>query len=178
MEVLGLIELLDPTRVGGRANGYEVLGTDGGSGNRVAAIAAGGSRRESWSTLHAHGWMGASVVHPGAIVSSSACLGDGCLVGPGAVIGAQAVLGDHVLVSRGALVGHHTSIADFTCVLPGANIAGNAHLGSDVTVGMGAAVVDHVCVGDRAVVAAGAVVLRDVDPDARVQGLPARPYSA
>lgn len=174
--VLGLIELLDPGRVGAIVGGRPVLAADAPAEERRAAVAAGGSRREGWRVLARHGWRGLSIVHPRATVSPSARLGAGCVVGPGAVIGAQTTVGEHALVSRGALVGHHVRVEDFVSLLPGANVASHTTLGADTTVGMGAVVIDHTAVGECAVVAAGAVVIDDVPSRTRVQGVPARPY--
>jgi maltose O-acetyltransferase len=42
---------------------------------------------------------------------------------------------------------------------------------------MGATVVNGVVIGAEAIVGAGAVVVRDVAPATRVQGVPARPYA-
>jgi acetyltransferase-like isoleucine patch superfamily enzyme len=50
-------------------------------------------------------------------------------------------------------------------------------VGEAATIGMNAAVVNGVTVGARAVVAAGAVVVRDVEPATRVQGVLARVFT-
>jgi UDP-perosamine 4-acetyltransferase len=177
--VAGLVELLDPARVGSRHGGYDVV--DAATLPRGApAIAAGGrdgARREAWALAQRQGCVAATVVHPTAHVAASASMAPGVIVAPAAVIGSGTNAAEHALVSRGTLVGHHVTIGPFVRLLPGANLAGHVQLGADVTVGMAAAIVDHVSVGDAAVVAAGAVVLRDVPPRTRVQGVPARVFS-
>ena len=175
-EVVGLLELLDPSRVGSTMHGLRVSGPDGSSG--AAVLGLGGDRLALWSLLAEHGWSAVTIVHPAAHVSPSARLAEGCLVGPTAVLGAAAVLGPHSLVSRGALVGHHARFGAGVVLNPGANVGGNAKLGDAVVVGMGAIVVNGVEVGAGAVVAAGAVVVRPVAPATRVQGVPARVFSS
>ncbi len=174
-EVEGLIELLDPRRVGSLVAGRPVVASDGPEG-RPAAVAAGGSRSDHWAKVEAHGWQAASIVHPRAWVSPSARLGPGCVVGPGAVIGAETIVGEHTLISRGVLVGHHLQIGSFVSLLPGSNLASHIVMGDRTVVGMAAAIVDHTRVGADATVAAGAVVLGEVLDGERVQGVPARRY--
>ena len=174
-DVVGLVELLDPARIGTEAHGLPVVGPEQGAG--VAVVGLGGDRLELWALLAEHDWRPARVVHPAAHVSPSADVADGAVVGPAAVVGAAAQIGPHALVARGVLVGHHTRIGPGAVLNPGANVGGNARIGAAAVLGMGATVVNGVDVGDGAVVAAGAVVVRDVEPETRVQGVPARLFS-
>lgn len=175
LEVVGLIELVDPNRIGATVHGLPVVGPGTAPGEAVVGL--GGDRLELWSLLGERGWRAATIVHPTAHVSPSARLGAGCVVGPQAVVGAAAELGAHVIVARGALVGHHTQIGDGAVLNPGANVGGNARLGDGALLAMGAIVANGIQVGAGAVVAAGAVVVRPVAPATRVQGVPARTFT-
>jgi len=174
--VVGLIELLDPSRVGAVFAGRHVLDAEPAPSNAPAVIALGGPRRMHWAYLEGCGWRSAAVVHPRAHVSASARVGAGAVVAPGAVVGAESVIGSHTLISRGTLIGHHVCVGAFVSLLPGANVGGHVELGEDTTVGMGSVIVNGVKVGSDATIAAGAVVLADVDARSRVQGVPAREY--
>jgi sugar O-acyltransferase (sialic acid O-acetyltransferase NeuD family) len=173
--VLGLIELLDPARIGSSVSGLPVVGADAPLGGAV--VAAGGSRAEHWSRL-AGSWEPVAVTHPRAHVSRSATVAPGCVVGPGAVVGAKSGIGAHTLVSRGALVGHHCHIGEFVSLMPGANLGGHTEIGDRSVVGMGATILNGTLVGADVTVAAGAVVVDDVRDGTRVQGVPAREYHA
>jgi UDP-perosamine 4-acetyltransferase len=175
LEVAGLVELVDPSRIGATVHALPVVGPDTAPGEAVVGL--GGDRLELWSLLGERGWTPATIVHPAAHVSLSARLGAGCVVGPQAVIGAAAELGAHVLVSRGALVGHHARVGDGAVLNPGANVGGNARIGDGALLAMGAIVANGIEVGSGAVVAAGAVVVRPVAPATRVQGIPARTFT-
>ena len=107
-DVVGLVELVDSSRVDGQVHGLPVVGIDAGPGTVVLGL--GGDRLTLWARLAEHGWRATTIVHPAAHVSPSARLGEGCFVGPAAVIGAAAVLGRQAIVARGALVGHHTRL--------------------------------------------------------------------
>jgi UDP-perosamine 4-acetyltransferase len=174
--VVALVELLDPERIGGEAHGLPVVGPDSKAGDAVLGL--GGDRLALWARLAEHGWSAATVVHPAAVVSSSAHLGEGVVVAPAAVLGAAAEVGPHALVGRGALVGHHARVGAGVVLNPGANLGGNSVIGDGAVVGMGAAVINGVEVGAGATVAAGAVVLHAVEPSTRVQGVPARVFSS
>ncbi len=178
MEVAGLVEPIDPSRIGGEAYGLPILDPDAPpSPGGAAVVGVGHERLRIARLLAAAGWAAATVVHPSAVVSPSAVIGAGAIVGPLVVVGAQSRIGEHALLGRGVLVGHHTTIGDGSTLNPGANVAGVVTLGTRVTIGMGAAVADRRTIGDGALIAAGAVVVRDVAAGERVQGVPARPFT-
>lgn len=176
--VTGLVELIDPARVGSEIHGLPVVAVDGRpQPGRDVVVGSGGDRLGYWAVLAEHGWEPGIVVHPKAHISPSAVVGKGSVVGPGVIVGAASELGPHVLVGRGALLGHHVRIGAGATLNPGANIAGNSMIGDRAVIGMGAVVSNGIEVGPGAVVAAGAVVVRPVEAETRVQGIPARVFS-
>jgi len=84
-------------------------------------------------------------------------------------VGSRCVLADGVLLNSG-----DHSRTDRHDVVP----TGPITVGDDVFIGQNAIVLGGVSIGDRATVAAGAVVTRDVEPDAVVAGVPARPLGS
>ena len=175
LDVAGLVELLDDARIGAQVHGLAVVSPVGGLG-RSFVVGAAGDRLAYATRLETQDWEAAVVVDPDAHLSPSARLGPGTVVAPGVVVGAAAELGSHVLVGRGVLIGHHTSIGAGVTVNPGANVAGNVSVGESATIGMGAQISNGIEIGAGAVVAAGAVVVRPVDAETRVQGVPARVF--
>jgi sugar O-acyltransferase (sialic acid O-acetyltransferase NeuD family) len=116
----------------------------------------------------------ASVMHPSAIVSQSAAIGDGVFVGPGAVVNADAVTGDHAIVNSAAVVEHDARVGRGSHVAPGVVLCGNVRIGEGCLIGAGAVLLPGVEVGDHAMVGAGAVVMGAVSARTRVVGVPAR----
>ena len=68
-------------------------------------------------------------------------------------------------------------IGEFATLNPGVNVGGNSDIGAGAFLGMGSVIVNGTTIGAGATVAAGAVTIRDVADEARVQGVPALPYS-
>jgi sugar O-acyltransferase (sialic acid O-acetyltransferase NeuD family) len=132
-------------------------------------------RRELVERLVASGRRLATIVHPSAVIASSAVIEDGCVIFPQVVIGARTRVMAGTIVNRGALIGHHTSIGRHAFVGPGANIAGGVTIGDGAHIGLGSIVRDDRSVGEGAFVGAGAVAVGDVPAGVTVVGLPARP---
>jgi sugar O-acyltransferase (sialic acid O-acetyltransferase NeuD family) len=116
----------------------------------------------------------ARVVHPSARVSPLATLGRNVLLMAGVVVTSNAVIGDHVCVLPNTVVHHDAVIGSFSLVGSNVTIAGGAVIGENCYVGSGTSLMNGIRVGDRALVGLGSNVIRDVPPEARVVGNPAR----
>lgn len=97
-------------------------------------------------------------IHPGATIGKRVVIDHG----HGIVIGETAEIGDDVMIYQGVTLGG-----------TGKDI-GKRHptIESGVMIGAGAKVLGPITVGKNAKVAAGAVVVRDVDPNCTVVGVP------
>ena len=115
-----------------------------------------------------------TAIHPSAIVSPSAKIGEGTAVMAGAVINADAVIGKHCIVNTGASVDHDCVIGDFCHVAPGVNISGGTHVGEGTWVGVGACVIQCLNIGKNCMVGAGSVVVDDIPDDVTAYGCPAK----
>jgi sugar O-acyltransferase (sialic acid O-acetyltransferase NeuD family) len=175
--IRGLIELEDPDRVGTMIHGLPVGALDQPPPDGMAVLGRAGDRRRIWEPLAAAGWSAAGVIHPTAQIAATAEIAPSATIGPMAVVGAESAVGEQAILSRGALVGHHVRIGDFVTLNPGTNVGGGAEIGAGAFLGMGAVVLNNTVVGAGATVAAGAVAVRDVAPEARVQGVPAALYN-
>jgi len=176
LEPAGLLEPIDPERIGTTIHDLEVLAIEGPHAGSAPVLIGTGEpdRREIAEQLRAAGWKLATLIHPTAHVAPTAAVGDAAIVGPAVVVGARSRVGSGAVLGRGALVGHHTEIGELATLNPGANVAGNVRVGTGALIGMSAAVRDHTTVGDWATVAMGAVVVADVPPRTLVRGVPAR----
>jgi sugar O-acyltransferase (sialic acid O-acetyltransferase NeuD family) len=183
-EVVGL---LDPKQElwGTRLLGVEVLGDDdllerqyhGGVAHAFIGLGGVGDtrpRRRLYELVRSRGFEMVAAIHPSAVVSESARVGEGPTILANAVVGADASLGEDVIVNSGAVVEHDCRIGDHVHVATGARLASGVEVGAGAHVGLGASVVQGITIGAGAIVGAGAAVVRDVAPGTVVAGVPAR----
>lgn len=115
-----------------------------------------------------------TAVHPSAIVSPSATIGEGTVVMPGAIINANVHIGRHCIINTGASIDHECVIGDFVHVAPHATLCGQVCVGDGCLIGVGASVIPCRHIGEWCVVGAGAAVVNDVVSKTTVVGVPAR----
>lgn len=116
----------------------------------------------------------ATAIHPSAIISPSAQIGEGTVVMAGAVINANAVIGKHCIVNTGATVDHDCVVGDYCHIAPGANISGATQIGEGTWIGVGACVVQCLNIGKDCMIGAGSVVVTDIPDDVTAYGNPCR----
>lgn len=121
----------------------------------IVAIGNNAIRQRLFNSMLASGMPMATVVHPGALVSPSASIGDGCAVMAGAIIGTEAIIDDGVIINSGAIVDHHCSVQSFGHVGVGACMAGGSSLGRLAWMQAGSALGYRVHVADEAELAPG-----------------------
>ncbi len=99
-------------------------------------------------------------IHPGATIGKRVCIDHGT----GIVIGETTEIGDDCMIYQGVTLGGT------------GKDEGKRHptLESGVMVGAGAKVLGPITIGRNAKVAAGAVVVKDVEPNSTVVGIPGR----
>lgn len=140
------------------------------------AIAIGNNlvRLEKLKLLREQGIVLPTIIHPQAVISRYATIGEGSVVCAGVVVNADAQIGAGAILNTGCSVDHDCFLADAVHISPGARLAGGSKIGTGTWVGIGAVVRQLISVGAYAVVGAGAVVVKDVPDHATVVGVPAQ----
>lgn len=132
------------------------------------------SRRRVVEQLESREGRFLTLVHPRAVVSPSASIGQGSVICPFALVSDSAVVGRFVLLNYFASLGHDASAADYCVLSPYAALGGSAHIGEDVFLGMHSTVGPGVGVGSRSKVSANSCALKDTPQDSIVYGVPGR----
>ena len=140
----------------------------------VVAIGGNAIRMDKIALLQKAGGRLATIVHPAAMISPSALLGEGTVVMAGVVVNADTTVGVGAILNTSCSVDHDCVLGDGVHVSPGAHLAGDVRVGELSWVGIGASVRQGMTIGRAALVGAGAVVVDNIANDLTVVGVPAK----
>ena len=115
-----------------------------------------------------------TLIHPTAVLSSSATVGEGTIILPHVVLLSDVTVGDQVLILAGSILNHDDRIGDYAILASAVNLSGAVEIGSCSYIGSGACLILGIRVGENALVGMGSVVLKNVAPSTVVAGNPAR----
>ncbi len=113
-------------------------------------------------------------IHPTAVVSQSAVIGEGTVIMPNAVINADANIGKHTIINTGSIVEHDCTVGNYTHVAPKSVVCGASNIGNSMWLGTGGTVINLVDVCDNVMLGAGAVVVRNIDETGTYVGVPCK----
>jgi sugar O-acyltransferase (sialic acid O-acetyltransferase NeuD family) len=140
----------------------------------VVAIGNNRIRRDKLHWLESKGAPIVSLIHPSAVISRYASIGNGSVIFASAVVNVDAVLGIGSIINTGASVDHDCTLGDCVHVSPGARLAGGVRVGDRTWIGIGASVRQYLSIGSDVIVGAGAAVVGDITDGCTVVGVPAR----
>lgn len=83
--------------------------------NVIVSIGVNSTRKKIVEKLNCHFGV---AIHPTAVVSPSARIGEGTVVMAGAIINAGAVIGKHCIINTGASVDHECVLGDYVHIAP------------------------------------------------------------
>lgn len=139
----------------------------------VIAVGNGHVRKILFELFRANNIPIMTVIHPSAVVSPSARLGNGCCICAGAVIGPGSTVGDGVIINTNASVDHDCNIGNFVHIAPGATVCGGVKIGQLTFFGAGSTIIQEKEIGEESMIGAGSLVLKSVPPRVIVFGSPA-----
>lgn len=152
--------------------GYEVKRNTGEYDAAIISIGNCQIRRKIVNELKVKTWEKA--IHPSAVVSPRASLGEGTVVMAGALINSCAQVGRHCIINTGASVGHDVNLSDFVHVAPHATLAGGVSVGEGTWIGAGSVVKQGIKIGKDCMIGAGSVVVKHIPDGVTAYGNPCR----
>ncbi len=156
----------------GSIRDYEVQEND----RFLLAIGDAAGRKKVAGILKGKGAKFLNLIHPSAICSAYATLGEGIILYRMAGISDHAKVGDFCLINSLGSVGHDVVLGACTVVCPFAAIGGNAKIGEECFISTHATISPKLTVGARSCVSANSFVARNVPEDSFVMGVPAKNY--
>ena len=163
--------LIDDNEKVNELNGYKVLHGVTDASPIIVSIGVNAIRKKVVEKLT--GEFG-TAIHPSAIVSPSAKIGEGTVVMAGAIINADAVIGKHCIINTGASVDHECVIGDYCHIAPHATLCGQVHVDEGSMVGVGTCVIPCKNIGSWCTIGAGAAVVKDIPAGVTAVGVPAK----
>lgn len=104
----------------------------------------------------------ATIIHPTAIINSSAVIGEGCLVGPNSVIEMDAHIDNNVVIHSCVYIAHEVHVAPHCYITARASLAGEVKIGKSCFIGFNCAIRDGVSVASNTIVGCSANVVKDI----------------
>ncbi len=122
-------------------------------------------------------------IEPGAIIRDMVEIGDNCVIMMGAVLNIGAVIGEKTMIDMNVVVGGRAIVGNNCHIGAGTVLAGVIEppsaqpvvIEDDVMTGANVVILEGIKVGKGAVIAAGSVVIKDVEPNMVMAGIPAKP---
>lgn len=115
-----------------------------------------------------------TLIHPSAVVSASAKVGRGCVVGPFSIVSADTRAGEFVGLNAHASLGHDVQIGAYSTLSAYVDLTGAVKVGMRTFFGTGARAMPGVSIGDDCMIGAGAVMVRGAPSGATYYAAPAR----
>lgn len=138
----------------------------------IIGISSPKGKEKVASILKSKGAKFVTLIHPAALVSEDASIGEGCVITGRSVIGGGAQIGDFVHIAA-SMVGQDAIIGDYSTTTAFANLT-NAIIGKRVFVGSHAVILNKLKIGDDAFVCVGSIVYSNVKAGYKVFGNPAK----
>ncbi|WAC01871.1 acetyltransferase [Lacinutrix neustonica] len=169
-------------RIGEEVLGITILGSTedlykSNLAGKLFAVTMGENRlrNEIAEKIRGLGGVTPNLIHPRAIVSASATLGQGCFIHQQAKISTGSTLGNDCVVDFNSLVAHHATLGDACYMSSIAMVGSYCTIGKRVLLGMNALVLPlRLSVGDDCVVGGKANVTKSFPNNCLLVGNPAR----
>jgi len=120
------------------------------------------------------GFNFSTLIHPMAVISRYARIGDGVVIQNGVNISVNVEITDHVKVNFFANVMHDSKIGRYTTIAPNAVILGRVRVGELCYIGANSTILPDLEISSHTTIGAGAVVVDDIINAGVYVGVPAK----
>lgn len=177
-DISGFIDEAD-NKAGTICDGYPVYSfsdlTKDVSGDLcVCAVASPDAKMHLVSKAKEKGLLFQNIIHPLAYISYNLTALEDVIIGPYCCIGPNVSLCNHVCINPQCGIGHDSMIGDYSTLYWNVSIGGNVNIGMSCQIGSKAFIKQGITLGSYSTVGAGAVVVKNVEENSTVTGIPAK----
>lgn len=115
----------------------------------------------------------ATLISPTVRVHKSNKIGKGVVIGRYTDLTVNCTIHDFVMLNIHVVLGHEVSVGEFSIISPNVTVNGGGRIGKVCQIGANAFIKD-IEVGDYSIVGASSCVVKNVDPESIVGGVPAK----
>jgi len=115
-----------------------------------------------------------NVIHPAAVISPSAIIGNGNMILAGSIICAETKIENHVSINTGSYIDHNNTFLNFSSTGPGVATGGNVEVGEQSFLGIGVAVKHNISIGKNTIIGGQAFVNKNCKSNSIYYGVPAK----
>lgn len=157
---------------------YPVLGTFEDSQKYqncffVVAFGDPRKRKETVELVSQYNVKWATLISPTVRVHKSNKIGKGVVIGRYSDLTLGCELGDFVMLNIHVVIGHDVKIGKYSIISPNTTINGSARIGSTCSIGANAFIRD-VNIGDFVTVGSSSCVVKDIESNCVIAGVPAK----
>lgn len=106
-------------------------------------------------------------------LSNGVTIGRGNIIYPNCSVNYETEIENFVTINAGCVIGHNVKIGQFANLSPGVNLGGFTLIGQGANLGIGCCTKQGVEIGSRSVVGGQAMLIKDVESNKTVVGVPA-----
>lgn len=121
-------------------------------------------REEKFKYLKELGYSFATYIHPSAVISESASVGQNCMIFENSVMQSYSVLNDSCIMFANSTICHHSVVDPFCFIASNACINGYVNIKNNSFIGAGAVIRDKITIGHHNLIGAGCVIQEDSSP--------------
>ena len=174
-EIVGFIDDIKK----GEHLGYSILGNSLDNFNSQSycffVCIGDNEKRTIWyNKILEKGFEIINIIDKSAIVSKNIRIGKGIFIGKLAIVNSDVTLGNNIIINTKALLEHGTSVGDNSNVSTNTAVNGDTKIGKGCFIGSSSVLNGQLTIGDGAIIGSGTVVIRDVNENTTVVGVPGR----
>jgi acetyltransferase EpsM len=119
-------------------------------------------RRSIIERIQAQGGCFTGLIHPTALVSPSAEIGEGVVISHNASVGPKVKLGKFNMLNSRCTIGHDSHLGDYNFISPKVALSGNTIIGDENMIGTNASTIPGVKIGNKNTIGAGMIVYKTI----------------